>query len=214
MATTLEQVCGYLNDIGVNLEQIDNDNHQVMFILRPLGLSIKVYANIHRDGRMITITCYPLITCTQPLDALRREQVLERINDLNHHFMYGRWSLDEDDDIRVTFEIFLEDSPLTCRQLWSLIFIIKDMVIHQALSLQILMATGLAARYSEIELSGVVIEAALANPSRVGEIAAAAGLPPDHARLLHEIVSETLNEADADEAELAEAESEPCPRLN
>ena len=48
MATTLEQVCSYLNDIGVGLEQVENDKDQVMFFLGPLSLSIKVFANIRR----------------------------------------------------------------------------------------------------------------------------------------------------------------------
>lgn len=205
MATTLEQVCSYLNDIGVGLEQVENDKDQVMFFLGPLNLSIKVFANIRRNGRMVTISCYPLITRTAPLDALRREQVLDRINDFNHDFSYGRWSLDEDGDARVSFQIFLEDAELTRRQLWSVIFIIKDMVVHQAQSLQILMATGLTTRYSEVELSGVAIHAALANPSRVGEISAAAGLPPSHARLLHEIVGETWVDPEDEDAVVLEA---------
>lgn len=214
MATTLEQVCGYLNDIGVGLEQVENDKDQVMFFLGPLNLSIKVYANIRRDGKLVTIACYPLITRTQELDALRREQVLDRINDFNHNFLYGRWSLDEDGDTRVTFQIYLEDAELTRRQLWSVIYIIKDMVVHQAQSLQILIATGLSARYSEVELSGVAIQAALANPSRVSEIAAATGLPPCHARLLHEIVGETWIDPDTDDTVVVEAEPMTRPLLN
>jgi hypothetical protein len=48
MATTLEQVCGYLNDIGVGLEEDERDTNQVMFFLRPLNLSLKVYAKIRQ----------------------------------------------------------------------------------------------------------------------------------------------------------------------
>ena len=123
----------------------------------------------------------------------------------------GGDSLDEDGDARVSFQIFLEDAELTRRQLWSVIFIIKDMVVHQAQSLQILMATGLTTRYSEVELSGVAIHAALANPSRVGEIAAAAGLPPSHARLLHDIVGETWVDPDDEDGVVVTAE--PMERL-
>jgi hypothetical protein len=213
MATTLEQVCGYLNDIGVGLEEDERDTNQVMFFLRPLNLSLKVYANIRREGKMITLTCLPRVTRTEPLDALRREQVLDRINDFNQNFVYGRWSLDEDGDTRVTFQIFLEDAELTRRQLWSVIYIIKDMVAHQAQSLQILIATGLKARYSEVELSGVAIQAALANPSRVGEIAAACALPPCHARLLHEIVGETWIDPEDEDKDAVVVEAEPVERL-
>ncbi|MCC2636585.1 MAG: hypothetical protein K0Q68_304 [Moraxellaceae bacterium] len=204
MATTIEQVCGYLNDLGVSVSEVDRDNEQILFFLSPLNLSLRCYINLRSEGKYIVVTCYPEIVNQAPLAPLRREQVLERLNAFNCDFIYGRWGLGDNEEPRVTFPLHLEDAALTHRQIWSVIFILKDLVILQAQSLQLLIGAGIQAPVEEALLSGIAISAALGHPSRVAEIAHVLCLQPAAAHALHELVGETATVQD---------EEVECPRL-
>lgn len=212
MATTLEQVREYLNDLGVEIVAIDAEREQIMFYLYPLNLALRCYINLSTDGKYLAFTCYPDITGKQPLDPARREQVLERLNEFNHRWAYGRWALDQDDDPQVNFQLHLEDALLTRRQLWRVIFILKDLVILQAQCLQLLIVAGIDEPVSEVLLSGTALNAASRHPSRVADIARALHLAPSASRMLHELVGETFVEPE--EGREAFEAAEPALLLN
>lgn len=211
MATSIEQVKQYLNDLGVGIDEVDEERRQVKFFLGPLNLQLLCFANVSRDGTYLSVTSYPQIARKRPLDPLRREQVLERINSFNQQYAYGRWSLDEDEDVRVNFQILLQDSELTRRQLWMVIYLMKDLVILQAQCLQLLIVAGIEQPYREELLSGIALSAALDNPSRVGEVCDALCLSSQASRLLHEAVGATYEEPalELEDSEAGETEEPP-----
>lgn len=209
MATSLEQVKQYLNDLGVGIDEVDEERRQVKFFLGPLNLQLLCFANVSRDGTYMSVTSYPQIANKRPLDAMRREQVLERINSFNQQYAYGRWSMDEDEDVRVNFQILLQDAELTRRQLWMVIYLMKDLVILQAQCLQLLIVAGIEQPYREALLSGIAVSAALDNPSRVAEVCEALCLSPAASRLLHDVVGTVYEELPLEqETDAAQEEEE------
>jgi len=207
MATSFEQVNQYLIDIGIGVEEADEEKGQFRFFVHPQNLRLNCYVNLRNGGNYLNITCYPQTSAAGPLGAVRREQLLERINKFNLDYSYGRWSLDHEDDPRVTFTIFLSDAELTRRQLWSVIFIIKDLVITQAQCLQLLISCGIDERCNEVLLSGVALNAAINNPSKVGDVCKALCLSHSASRTLFDVVGQVYVEED-ERVEVIEHEPE------
>ncbi len=207
MATSFEQVNQFLTDIGIGIEEADENKGQIRFFVSPQNLRLNCYVNLRNGGSYLNITCYPQMSARGLLDGARREQVLDRLNKFNFDYSYGRWSLDHEDDPRVNFTIFLSDAELTRRQLWSVLFIIKDLVITQAQILQLLISCGIDERYNEVVLSGVALNAAINNPSKVGDVCKALCLSHSASRTLFDVVGQVYVEED-ENADLIKYEPE------
>lgn len=201
MATSLKQVCEYLNDLSIDVDEdnIDESGEMLHYSFDAHLTRFKVYMHVENEGRLLQCFAYPRPNNTELLSESIRQQLLERINEFNTEIRYGRWTIDDEGDSRVNFVFILEDAPLSRRQLARIHFLLSDLVVHQAHALQIESQTGMSPTGELISLSAVSLMAAHHHPSLVETIATSIKASTTQARVLYAMAGVPYVESEPDD---------------
>jgi len=214
MTTTYAELCQFINDAGMDIIT-DEDNNQetrLSYFLTLLGTSFKVYIDLQDSGRLVQIYAYPRNHRVPGVSPMAQELLHEMLNEFNKEIRYGRWSVDDDGDARVHFSLFVEDAPLTRRQLARIHFLLTDLMIHQAQMLQIQAKVDRRVTSRLYGVSAAAVQAVIDYPSEIDVIVKAIHATDAQTHLLHDVIgkvfvvpesgdNESNNRSDGDQVE-------------
>lgn len=196
MTTHLSHVTQLIMDLGC--DPIDADEHAadntVCYLVSTLSTSLKVYAILENKGALLQIYAYPYSQNLDDISPDARLLLLEMVNTFNNALRYGRWSIDDDGDARVHFSLFLENSPLTHRQLARIHFLLSDLMVHQGQLLQMQARIPYPLEHRFHGVSAAVLKAAMDHPEAIEDILKATHASKDMARCLYEAIGLTLSD--------------------
>lgn len=194
MTTTYTELCQFINDAGMDIIT-DEDNNQetrVSYYLMLLGTSFKIYIDLQDSGRLVQIYAYPRSHDAPGVSPIAQELLHEMLNEFNREIRYGRWSIDDDGDARVHLSLFVEDAPLTRRQLARIHFLLADLMIHQAQMLQIQAKLDHRISSRLYGVSAAAVQAVIDHPSAIDTIVQAIHASEAQARLLHDVIGKAF----------------------
>lgn len=194
MTTSYAELCQFINDAGMDLIT-DEDNSQetrLSYFLTLLGTSFKVYIDLQDSGRLVQIYAYPRNHRVPGVSSMAQELLHEMLNEFNKEIRYGRWSVDDDGDARVHFSFFVEDAPLTRRQLARIHFLLVDLMIHQAQMLQIQAKLDRRVSSRLYGVSGAAVQAVIDYPSEIDAIVKAIHATEAQTHLLHDVIGKVF----------------------
>jgi len=190
MSTNYAELCQFINDAGMDLitDEDNNKETRVSYYMSLLGTSFKIYIDLQDSGRLVQIYAYPRTHREPGVNPSALVYVHELLNEFNKEIRYGRWSIDEDGDARVHCSLFVEDSPLTRRQLARIHFLLADLMIHQAQMLQIQAKLNRRVPSLLYGVSAVAVQAVIDFPSEIDVIEKAIHATEAQKHLLHDVI--------------------------
>lgn len=210
MTTSIETLKTYLHDADLDTVTEDAlDENVLCYYLPTPYFNLKIYLAVEEDGAIVQLHAYPEGLGLKDLTAETRERLHELVGEFNFKYRYGRWSIDEDGDPRVHFTFFVEDAPLTRRQLARVHNILSDLAVHQAQTLQIVAITGEPIRFMMGNVSAVAVQTVIDHPSLIDQVIKAVHGKKFTAKLLHEVISKPYVSPEEVDSVAEHSETEP-----
>jgi len=190
MSTTYAELCQFINDAGMDIitDEGNNQETRLSYYMSLLGTSFKIYIDLQDSGRLVQIYAYPRNHREPGVSPTALDYVHDMLNEFNKEIRYGRWSIDDDGDARVHCSLFVEDAPLTRRQLARIHFLLADLMIHQAQMLQIQAKLDRRVPSRLYGVSAVAVQAVIDFPSEIDVILKAIHATEAQKHLLHEVI--------------------------
>lgn len=194
MTTTYTELCQFINDAGMDIITDEDNNHEtrVSYYLTLLGTSFKIYIDLQDDGRLVQIYAYPRNHRVPGVSPTAQDFLHDMLNEFNKEIRYGRWSIDDDGDARVHLSLFLEDAPLTRRQLARIHFLLADLMIYQAQMLQIQAKLDHRVSSRLYGVSAAAVQAVIDYPSAIDGIVQAIHATEAQTRLLNDVIGKVF----------------------